>query len=32
MPIVVDAKSPEDFAAWLAAKKPAPAAATVAAN
>jgi cytochrome c oxidase subunit II len=41
MPIVVDAKTPEDFAAWLASKKPAPAApaapapaaaATVAAN
>jgi len=31
MPIVVEAKSPEDYAAWLAAKKPAPAA-TVAAN
>jgi cytochrome c oxidase subunit 2 len=27
MPIVVDAKSPADFATWLAAKKPAPAAA-----
>jgi cytochrome c oxidase subunit 2 len=38
MPIVVEAKSPEDYAAWLATKKPAPAAldaapaATVAAN
>ncbi len=32
MPIVVDARSPEAFAAWLASKKPAPAAATVAAN
>jgi len=31
MPIVVEAKSPEDYAAWLASKKPAPAAA-VAAN
>jgi cytochrome c oxidase subunit 2 len=26
MPIVVEAKSPEDYAAWLASKKPAPAA------
>jgi cytochrome c oxidase subunit 2 len=26
MPIVVDARSPEEFAAWLASKKPAPAA------
>ncbi|MEJ0098998.1 MAG: hypothetical protein WDO12_04360 [Pseudomonadota bacterium] len=35
MPIVVDAKSSEDYAAWLASQKPAPAAApaaTVAAN
>jgi cytochrome c oxidase subunit II len=36
MPIVVEAKTPEDYAAWLASKKPAPAevapAATVAAN
>ena len=33
MPIVVEAKSPEDFAAWLASKKPVPAAAAaVAAN
>jgi cytochrome c oxidase subunit 2 len=34
MPIVVEAKSPEDYAAWLASKKPAPApaAAAVAAN
>jgi cytochrome c oxidase subunit 2 len=32
MPIVVEAKSPADFDAWLASKKPAPAAATVAAN
>jgi cytochrome c oxidase subunit 2 len=32
MPIVVDAKSPEDFDAWLASKQPAPAPAAVAAN
>jgi len=32
MPIVVDAKSPEDYAAWLASKKPAAPAAAVAAN
>ncbi|MEO6187142.1 MAG: cytochrome c oxidase subunit II [Steroidobacteraceae bacterium] len=32
MPIVVDAKSPADYAAWLATKKPAPAPAAVAAN
>ena len=32
MPIVVDAKSPEDYAAWLASKKPAAPVAAVAAN